>query len=280
MIVGELSANGRVVDINIPESLREIPLSRFIPADIEYRRILSDYGDILFSTDYRYLESIVKFLGFVLDVDPNHLIGCKTGIISNNAKKVAAGLDASKKWDSVEGTLLALFEHVAGLFSDVNPFNADIRDFTINGKEYIIPDYLKKGLDYLSPNDLQTWQAVECAETQRLLAQYVEGLKSDDDEIELSSFTDEQIAEYCQRNFNAYLRIIASLLRPCDMTGLFDIESHITGLASELQDIDTQTAFDVFFSGLPIGGYYMEILVSSISSIAQDLQEEPEPVPS
>ena len=77
MIEGRLTTlTGREVAIRIPENLSEIPLARFLPADIEYQRIVSDFGDILFSNDYRFLASVVKFLGFILDVPANDLLGC------------------------------------------------------------------------------------------------------------------------------------------------------------------------------------------------------------
>ena len=127
MIEGRLTTlTGREVAIRIPENLSEIPLARFLPADIEYQRIVSDFGDILFSNDYRFLASVVKFLGFILDVPANDLLGCKTGNVDSNAKKISTGLEAAKLSDSLDTSIYALFSHISGLFNEVNPIGTDI----------------------------------------------------------------------------------------------------------------------------------------------------------
>ena len=99
-------------------------------------------------------------------------------------------------------------------------------------------------------------------------------LRGDNDEFDVLALGEEELNDYVQLQFNSYLRIMAALLRPTDaIDGQFDIDLHIENLARELQDIDTKTALEVFFSGFQLGDYYLQILSSSFSSIAQALQE-------
>jgi len=100
MIIATLTTpNGINVLLNIPESAKEIPFSKYVSANIEYVSICERFDEQQTNYTGAQLNDIVRFLSFVLGIDAKILLGFKVGKLNDIAAKMSAGLDAKGTWE-------------------------------------------------------------------------------------------------------------------------------------------------------------------------------------
>ena len=97
--------SGLSVNIEIPESAKEIPFSKYVSANIEYVSICERFDEQKTNYTGAQLNDIVRFLSFVLDIDAKIILGFKVGKLNDIAAKMAGGLDAKGTWEEVDVTL-------------------------------------------------------------------------------------------------------------------------------------------------------------------------------
>jgi len=73
--------NGKKVNIRIPESGKEIPLKRYFYAKYVFDQINELFGDEKPLNEFSFLKLVVEFLGQVLDIEPNVIMGFNIYVI-------------------------------------------------------------------------------------------------------------------------------------------------------------------------------------------------------
>ena len=273
--------SGLSVNIEIPESAKEIPFSKYVSANIEYVSICERFDEQQTNYTGAQLNDIVRFLSFVLGIDAKILLGFKVGKLNDIAAKMSAGLDAKGTWEEIDVTLYMLFDYVTNIFATEDYASRSIDNFELNGKKYIIPNYFKKVLFEIDGMELKAWQGLECAEAYRAINQHVSDIKEKlgDDDIQVSKLTDDQKDELAQITYNGYMRVLACIAQKEDeclsqiiMNGGNDVLEHIDKKAKEFENIDADTALTVFFFGLNIGEVLVNHLVTNMPLILRRLQ--------
>lgn len=284
MIIATLNTqSGLSVNIEIPESAKEIPFSKYVSANIEYVSICERFDEQQTNYTGAQLNDIVRFLSFVLGIDAKILLGFKVGKLNDIAAKMAAGLDAKGTWEEIDVTLYMLFDYVTNIFATEDYASRSIDNFELNGKKYIIPNYFKKVLFENDGMELKAWQGLECAEAYRAINQHVSDIKEKlgDDDIQVSKLTDDQKDELAQITYNGYMRVLACIAQKEDeclsqiiMNGGNDVLEHIDKKAKEFENIDADTALTVFFFGLNIGEALINQLVMNMPLILHNQQRQ------
>ena len=274
--------SGLSVNIEIPESAKEIPFSKYVSANIEYVSICERFDEQKTNYTGAQLNDIVRFLSFVLDIDAKILLGFKVGKLNDIAAKMAGGLDAKGTWEEVDVTLYMLFDYISNIFAVDDYASKKISTFELNGKKYNVPEYFRTALTTGS-SELKAWQGLECAEAYRHINQYVTSIKDKlgDEDIYVSKLSDDEKDQLAQITYNGYMRVLACLaqeegttLANIIMSGGADVSDYIERKANELNQIDADTALTVFFFGLNIGEALINQLVMNIPLILHNQQRQ------
>ena len=274
--------SGLSVYIEIPESAKEIPFSKYVSANIEYVSICERFDEQKTNYTGAQLNDIVRFLSFVLDIDAKILLGFKVGKLNDIAAKMAGGLDAKGTWEEVDVTLYMLFDYISNIFAVDDYASKKISTFELNGKKYNVPEYFSTALTTGS-SELKAWQGLECAEAYRHINQYVTSIKDKlgDEDIYVSKLSDDEKDQLAQITYNGYMRVLACLaqeegttLANIIMSGGADVSDYIERKANELNQIDADTALTVFFFGLNIGEALINQLVMNIPLILHNQQRQ------
>jgi hypothetical protein len=272
--------SGLSVNIEIPESAKEIPFSKYVSANIEYVSICERFDEQQTNYTGAQLNDIVRFLSFVLGIDAKILLGFKVGKLNDIAAKMSAGLDAKGTWEEIDVTLYMLFDYISNIFAVEDYASKKISTFELNGKKYNVPEYFRTALTTGS-SELKAWQGLECAEAYRAINQHVSDIKEKlgDDDIQVSKLTDDKKDELAQITYNGYMRVLACIAQKEDeclsqiiMNGGNDVLEHIDKKAKEFENIDADTALTVFFFGLNIGEVLVNHLVTNMPLILRRLQ--------
>ena len=97
--------NGKKVNIRIPESGKEIPLKRYFYAKYVFDQINELFGDEKPLNEFSFLKLVVEFLGQVLDIEPNVIMGFNKGSFKDNFEMLLPVKD-NMDWESIDMTLL------------------------------------------------------------------------------------------------------------------------------------------------------------------------------
>jgi len=274
--------SGLSVNIEIPESAKEIPFSKYVSANIEYVSICERFDEQQTNYTGAQLNDIVRFLSFVLGIDAKILLGFKVGKLNDIAAKMSAGLDAKGTWEEIDVTLYMLFDYVTNIFATEDYASKKISTFELNGKKYNVPEYFRTALTTGS-SELKAWQGLECAEAYRHINQYVTSIKDKlgDEDIFVSKLSDDEKDQLAQITYNGYMRVLACLaqeegthLANIIMSGGDDVSDYIERKANELNQIDADTALTVFFFGLNIGSALINQLVMNMPLILHNQQRQ------
>lgn len=274
--------SGLSVNIEIPESAKEIPFSKYVSANIEYVSICERFDEQQTNYTGAQLNDIVRFLSFVLGIDAKILLGFKVGKLNDIAAKMSAGLDAKGTWEEIDVTLYMLFDYVTNIFATEDYASKKISTFELNGKKYNVPEYFRTALTTGS-SELKAWQGLECAEAYRYINQYVTSIKDKlgDEDIYVSKLSDDEKDQLAQITYNGYMRVLACLaqeegthLANIIMSGGADVSDYIERKANELNQIDADTALTVFFFGLNIGEALINQLVMNMPLILHNQQRQ------
>ena len=274
--------SGLSVNIEIPESAKEIPFSKYVSANIEYVSICERFDEQQTNYTGTQLNDIVRFLSFVLGIDAKILLGFKVGKLNDIAAKMSAGLDAKGTWEEIDVTLYMLFDYVTNIFATEDYASKKISTFELNGKKYNVPEYFRTALTTGS-SELKAWQGLECAEAYRYINQYVTSIKDKlgDEDIYVSKLSDDEKDQLAQITYNGYMRVLACLaqeegthLANIIMSGGADVSDYIERKANELNQIDADTALTVFFFGLNIGETLINQLVMNMPLILHNQQRQ------
>lgn len=274
--------SGLSVNIEIPESAKEIPFSKYVSANIEYVSICERFDEQQTNYTGAQLNDIVRFLSFVLDIDAKILLGFKVGKLNDIAAKMSAGLDAKGTWEEIDVTLYMLFDYISNIFAVEDYASKKISTFELNGKKYNVPEYFRTALTTGS-SELKAWQGLECAEAYRYINQYVTSIKDKlgDEDIYVSKLSDDEKDQLAQITYNGYMRVLACLaqeegthLANIIMSGGDDVSDYIERKANELNQIDADTALTVFFFGLNIGEALINQLVMNMPLILHNQQRQ------
>lgn len=274
--------SGLSVNIEIPESAKEIPFSKYVSANIEYVSICERFDEQQTNYTGAQLNDIVRFLSFVLGIDAKILLGFKVGKLNDIAAKMSAGLDAKGTWEEVDITLYLLFDYISNIFAVEDYASKKISTFELNGKKYNVPEYFRTALTTGS-SELKAWQGLECAEAYRHINQYVTSIKDKlgDEDIYVSKLSDDEKDQLAQITYNGYMRVLACLaqeegthLANIIMSGGDDVSDYIERKANELNQIDADTALTVFFFGLNIGEALINQLVMNMPLILHNQQRQ------
>lgn len=273
---------GLSVNIEIPESAKEIPFSKYVSANIEYVSICERFDEQQTNYTGAQLNDIVRFLSFVLGIDAKILLGFKVGKLNDIAAKMSAGLDAKGTWEEIDVTLYMLFDYISNIFAVEDYASKKISTFELNGKKYNVPEYFRTALTTGS-SELKAWQGLECAEAYRHINQYVTSIKDKlgDEDIYVSKLSDDEKDQLAQITYNGYMRVLACLaqeegttLANIIMSGGADVSDYIERKANELNQIDADTALTVFFFGLNIGEALINQLVMNMPLILHNQQRQ------
>ncbi len=283
MIIATLNTqSGLSVNIEIPESAKEIPFSKYVSANIEYVSICERFDEQQTNYTGAQLNDIVRFLSFVLGIDAKILLGFKVGKLNDIAAKMSAGLDAKGTWEEIDVTLYMLFDYISNIFAVEDYASKKISTFELNGKKYNVPEYFRTALTTGS-SELKAWQGLECAEAYRHINQYVTSIKDKlgDEDIYVSKLSDDEKDQLAQITYNGYMRVLACLaqeegthLANIIMSGGDDVSDYIERKANELNQIDADTALTVFFFGLNIGEALINQLVMNMPLILHNQQRQ------
>lgn len=283
MIIATLNTHsGLSVNIEIPESAKEIPFSKYVSANIEYVSICERFDEQQTNYTGAQLNDIVRFLSFVLGIDAKILLGFKVGKLNDIAAKMSAGLDAKGTWEEIDVTLYMLFDYISNIFAVEDYASKKISTFELNGKKYNVPEYFRTALTTGS-SELKAWQGLECAEAYRHINQYVTSIKDKlgDEDIFVSKLSDDEKDQLAQITYNGYMRVLACLaqeegthLANIIMSGGDDVSDYIERKANELNQIDADTALTVFFFGLNIGEALINQLVMNMPLILHNQQRQ------
>lgn len=274
--------SGLSVNIEIPESAKEIPFSKYVSANIEYVSICERFDEQQTNYTGAQLNDIVRFLSFVLGIDAKILLGFKVGKLNDIAAKMSAGLDAKGTWEEIDVTLYMLFDYISNIFAVEDYASKKISTFELNGKKYNVPEYFRTALTTGS-SELKAWQGLECAEAYRHINQYVTSIKDKlgDEDIYVSKLSDDEKDQLAQITYNGYMRVLACLaqeegthLANIIMSGGADVSDYIERKANELNQIDADTALTVFFFGLNIGEALINQLVMNMPLILHNQQRQ------
>ena len=274
--------SGLSVNIEIPESAKEIPFSKYVSANIEYVSICERFDEQQTNYTGAQLNDIVRFLSFVLGIDAKILLGFKVGKLNDIAAKMSAGLDAKGTWEEIDVTLYMLFDYISNIFAVEDYASKKISTFELNGKKYNVPEYFRTALTTGS-SELKAWQGLECAEAYRHINQYVTSIKDKlgDEDIFVSKLSDDEKDQLAQITYNGYMRVLACLaqeegthLANIIMSGGDDVSDYIERKANELNQIDADTALTVFFFGLNIGEALINQLVMNMPLILHNQQRQ------
>lgn len=274
--------SGLSVNIEIPESAKEIPFSKYVSANIEYVSICERFDEQQTNYTGAQLNDIVRFLSFVLGIDAKILLGFKVGKLNDIAAKMSAGLDAKGTWEEIDVTLYMLFDYISNIFAVEDYASKKISTFELNGKKYNVPEYFRTALTTGS-SELKAWQGLECAEAYRYINQYVTSIKDKlgDEDIFVSKLSDDEKDQLAQITYNGYMRVLACLaqeegthLANIIMSGGDDVSDYIERKANELNQIDADTALTVFFFGLNIGETLINQLVMNMPLILHNQQRQ------
>lgn len=274
--------SGLSVNIEIPESAKEIPFSKYVSANIEYVSICERFDEQQTNYTGAQLNDIVRFLSFVLGIDAKILLGFKVGKLNDIAAKMSAGLDAKGTWEEIDVTLYMLFDYISNIFAVEDYASKKISTFELNGKKYNVPEYFRTALTTGS-SELKAWQGLECAEAYRYINQYVTSIKDKlgDEDIYVSKLSDDEKDQLAQITYNGYMRVLACLaqeegthLANIIMSGGDDVSNYIERKANELNQIDADTALTVFFFGLNIGEALINQLVMNMPLILHNQQRQ------
>lgn len=263
---------GNVIDINIPESAKDIPLRLFIPARVILERIDVSFNKRKYD-ELRFLKEVTQFLSFILEVPFNDLLGIKTGTMQEAIYALKGNVD----WEHVDTTLLRLYTYIADILAMKDVEDVGAVRFEYKGDKWFVPEYFGNIDIYNgSYEDLFAWQVVEIMELQRQVNKVIDltypidsnGLRISPDEV-----SDDNLQKYADAIFEQYIKIVAVLVRDEKVRQLYDlgqdeIDKLIEARAKYFIDIDTETAFRVFFYGLNMSALFtsnIRILISSIN---------------
>lgn len=275
--------NGKEVQLNVPQNASEIPLNRFVRAKLAYLDIDAIFGEKLFGTEYRFLQKVIEFISFTLNVPANDLMGFRTGSVKDNAETLAFGITQTQTWEKADKSIYALYSHLVKVFREAGPkeHEGDL-EFTYKGEEFFIPKFINTMIQAINivPIDMQAWQGIELAEVQRQVSNYADKLVPVDEYGNYQAeggMTDEEYDKYADVQFRGFLNVLAILARKRSdnvadviMQGQHHVDEYIATRSRYFQDIDTQTAVDCFFFGLNIGQWYVNQIGMNIFLTRQD----------
>ncbi len=254
--------NGKTVRLNIPYDASEIPLARYFPARLIFDDIQALFGTEQPLNQILFLKKVTEFLGMILNVEPNELLGFRVGDFGENI----AGLAAVKNqldWQSIDVTLYRLYKHIGAVLLNVEAAQPEGDfEFTYAGEGWFVPAWMGNidiyGTGY---EDLEAWQLIEALEIQRQTVKLYEMTYKKDEygnPINPLRYTDEEKQQHADALFNEHLRILAILVRKKGVKSMvFElgqdaIDKMIDKRMEHFKEIDCKTAYQVFFFGLNI----------------------------
>lgn len=255
-----------LIEFDIPNSLQDVRLSRFIDFIVESRPLMTE-------DEATAIVTMTKAVAAFYDINANVLFDA------------AAGLDVRN--DSFAGSVSALYGYATKLIADFNPDLPKTdggKSFTYKGAEYTIPPIVEQAIagEFILP-DLSVGEVIEVCELSRfreqtmttradrdgalrirfdkMVNEKIEALGKSASNGQLAVITDAGAKMYREQveidgdpdgslMFTYYLKLLSVLTRrsgeklPADDSTR---ESWIQNRASHFQDIDAATALNVDF---------------------------------
>lgn len=227
MIKGTLKVKGQEggITLDLPGSLAEVPLSRYIDFLSEQEKIGNEEENAILV--------MAKSVGLFLGIDLAELLRAQVGDVFE------------KEYKGLDGSLRSLYGYIAKLVGDCKPQlrSQENATFTYKGQTFRIPLILQQAIagDVLLP-DVETIEAVEAAEVQRVTFQSLKALEG----LEGQQVADQRASLY----YSLYLRLLAILARKDgERLPIQDAERErwINDRALFFQEIDAATALDLDF---------------------------------
>lgn len=277
--------NGKKVNIRIPESGKEIPLKRYFYAKYVFDQINELFGDEKPLNEFSFLKLVVEFLGQVLDIEPNVIMGFNKGSFKDNFEMLLPVKD-NMDWESIDMTLYRLYGHVGSVFASIAPKEVDGDfEFEYKGEIFVIPKIFGE-YDIWSGEpmpDMPTWMGVELCELEKKLNEYSEKIAPRGEDklpLPLHMMTDDQQNLYFNTYFRHHVEILACLIHRKDspnlawMNGQYAIDLHIKTMTDYLSDIDCLTALQGFFFGILRSDQLEKMWLSNFSSLLRSQLEQ------
>lgn len=227
MIKGTLKVKSQEggIELLLPTSLAEVPLSRYIDFLSEQEKIGNEEENAILV--------MAKSVGLFLGVDLAELLGAQVGDVFE------------KEYKGLDGSLRSLYGYIAKLVGESKPQlrSQENATFVYKGETFRIPLILQQAIvgDVLLP-DVETIEAVEAAEVQRATFQSLKALEG----LEGQQAADQRASLY----YSLYLRLLAILARKDgERLPIQDAERErwINDRAIFFQEIDAETALDLDF---------------------------------
>lgn len=225
MLKGTLRVKGneRGIVLELPESLSEVPLNRYIDFLTE--------NEAIGNPEENQILAVAKCVGCFLGVDLPQLLRAEVGDVFQ------------KEYKGLDGGLSSLYGYIATLVGQCKPQlrSQESAVFEYKGERFQIPLILQQAIagDVLLP-DVEVVEAIEAAEVQRVTFQSLKG-------IEVTPETRDKRGSLF---YSMYLRLMATLLRkegerlPIQEA---ERERWINDRALFFQEIDAATALDLDF---------------------------------
>ena len=253
--------NGKKVNIRIPESGKEIPLKRYFYAKYVFDQINELFGDEKPLNEFSFLKLVVEFLGQVLDIEPNVIMGFNKGSFKDNFEMLLPVKD-NMDWESIDMTLYRLYGHVGSVFASIAPKEVDGDfEFEYKGETFVIPKIFGE-YDIWSGEpmpDMPTWMGVELCELEKKLNEYSEKIAPRNElkqVIPLHEMSDDDMMRYFNTYFRHHVEIISCMVhkKGCKnlawMNGQHAIDKHIEKMTDYFSDISTEYVVQIFFFGV------------------------------
>lgn len=227
MLKGALKVKGREngIELPLPTSLAEVPLSRYIDFLSEQDKIGNEGENVILV--------MAKSVGLFLGVDLAELLRAQVGDVFE------------KEYKGLDGSLRSLYGYIVKLVGESKPKlrSQENAAFVYKGETFRIPLILQQAVagDVLLP-DIETIEAIEAAEVQRLTFQSLKALEG----LEGQQAADRRASLY----YSLYLRLLAILARKeGERLPIQDAERErwINERAVFFQEIDAETALDLDF---------------------------------
>lgn len=281
---------GKKINLRIPENGNEIPLNRYFYAKYIFDQINDLFGEDKPLNEFTFLKLVVEFVGQILNVDNNDLMGFNKGTFKDNFDSLLPVKD-NLDWNSIDVTLYRLYTHLGDVFSKIQPTDSkEEYEFEYKGENdevaqtFVIPKIFNNvnlWSGEAAPN-MPVWVGVELCELERYLSMYMEKtipLGENKKPISVHEMTEEQQNIYFAAYFKHHLGILSCMVNKkgepntAFMFGQNAIDELIERRIEYFKNISVQTAIDCFFFGLNFGGYYKQQTLLSISGIVHNLQE-------
>lgn len=280
--------NGKKVNIRIPESGKEIPLKRYFYAKYVFDQINELFGDEKPLNEFSFLKLVVEFLGQVLDIEPNVIMGFNKGSFKDNFEMLLPVKD-NMDWESIDMTLYRLYGHVGSVFASIAPKEVDGDfEFEYKGETFVIPKIFGE-YDIWSGEpmpDMPTWMGVELCELEKKLNEYSEKIAPRNElnqVIPLHEMSDTEQDIYFNTYFRHHVQILACMVSKKGVTnmawmnGQVAIDAHIEYMTDYLSNIDTENAIQCFFFGLNfLKMYERQIVLDTFSNLQRALDQSQE----